>query len=242
MVVHLTSHPATEASVIALVACMACSLGFDVLSFPSGPDTPGRAAQLRAMAKTLGCEFHAYPLPGRAERFEPFACFSLGTDPTTINTTQGVWQSGGRPFPVWMGDFQYVAGQKSARTFTFSYILLQLPFAGVPDLVIRRAGLADKVAGLVGLGPIAFESDEFSRKFHITCADQKFAFAVMTPEMMQFLLADDSPDLEIRAGYCCITSAECLPAGRFHDGLAWLERFIKLWPSYLIDQLDQGRR
>ena len=67
----------------------------------------------------------------------------------------------------------------------------------------------DKIAGALGFHDINFESSEFSRKFHIKCADKKFAYDVIHPRMMEFLLAaaqrGDIEPVMIYGGCCLMT-------------------------------------
>lgn len=65
-------------------------------------------------------------------------------------------------------------------------IELQAPF---PALSLRGEGWLDRVAGFIGFDDIDFESEEFSRAYHCKSADRQFAYAVIHPQMMQWLLA-----------------------------------------------------
>ncbi len=195
---------------------------------------------MAALAASLGCEFTGAPEPGIP--YQMFPVFVQAQGWWSHNTIRGVWTCGGRPYPVRMGDYQHQNQDGTwDNTALVNYIVVQLPFRAVPDLVIRHKGPTDRLARALGFAPITFESEEFGRKFVVGCTDRKFAYAVVTAKMMEFLLSSDGPEVEIRDGRCCIASAAYWPATVFRARLAWLERFIKLWPSYLLEELDAGR-
>ena len=109
-----------------------------------------------------------------------------------------------------MGDFTYKVTTSSGKsttttTYRFSYLILHMPWSGVPDLLIRREGMFDKIAGVLGFDDIDFESAQFSRRFHVSSTDKRFAYDVIDPRMMEFLLKGDPPTVDIENTRCCIS-------------------------------------
>ena len=54
----------------------------------------------------------------------------------------------------------YIVGKppvRTTRTHRFSYLIVHLPFSGLPDLLIRPEGVFDKMAGAFGFDDIDFE-------------------------------------------------------------------------------------
>ena len=99
-----------------------------------------------------------------------------------------------------MGDYHYQTTSSNGKQTTthhhyFSYCLIELPYASLPDLRIRREGIFDSLAGAFGFDDIDFESAEFSKRFHVKSSDKRFAYDVVHPAMMEFLLAEESPDV-----------------------------------------------
>lgn len=95
--------------------------------------------------------------------------------------------------------------------------------AGVPTLDVRPEGTGSKLAGLVGLGDLQLESDEFNQKFHIRCDIDRFAYDVLHPRMIEWLLAH--------------ARARTVPF-RFVDGylMAWDESTIDPWRvEWMVD-------
>lgn len=201
-----------------------------------------RRAEMAALAQELGCSFE--PANDRAfdDMYSRFDIFQKGHSRTAYNTISGRHEVAGRPFPLRMGDFLYKITTSNGKTTTththrLSYLILHLPFA-TPDLLIRREGVMDKLAGALGFDDIDFESSEFSKKFFVKCPDKKFAFGVVHPRMMEFLLAaaagGQAPPIMIYGGCCLLTDGtRTWPAADFRARLAFLDEFFTLWPDYL---------
>jgi hypothetical protein len=111
----------------------------------------------------------------------------------------------------------------------------------VPDLLIRREGIFDKIAGVLGFDDIDFESSEFSRKFCVKSGDKRFAYDVIDPRMMEFLLASDPPTIDIERGQCCITDgARRWEPAQFQAAMGWLGEFFDRWPDHVTASLERA--
>lgn len=205
-----------------------------------------RQAELRALAARLGCDFDPSHDTTHDDMYGRFDCFSKGHSRSAYNTIRGRHTISGRPFPLRMGDYMYKITTSngkttSTRTERFSYLILHLPFA-TPDLVIRREGVLDKIAGAIGFDDIDFESEAFSRRYHVKSPDRKFAFAVVHPPVIEFLMAHEGSPIMLYGGCCCITDGRATwRTADFESRLAWLSRFFELWPEYLTKELDARR-
>ncbi len=114
-----------------------------------------------------------------------------------------------------------------------------MPFARVPDLLIRREGLFDKLAGAFGFDDIDFESVEFSRRFHVKSPDKRFAYDVIHARMMEFLLAGEAAAIDIECGRCCVSDGrKRWDPQQFEDTLTWIRQFFDLWPEHLTARLE----
>lgn len=207
-----------------------------------------RREALGAMAAKLGWSFHADRVPGLDSEFPQFTCFSQGHSRAALNTMRGPLVIDGKTYAAVAGDYTYKVTTSNGKTTTtttynFSYLILGAPFPGVPDLFIRRENFFDKIAGAIGFDDIDFESAEFSRKFFVKSSDRKFAYAVIHPRMMEFLLAGDPPPIDIRAGKVCFrgNGSRWSPA-QFGLHLEFASKFFDLWPDYLQDDLTGASR
>jgi hypothetical protein len=144
-----------------------------------------------------------------------------------------------------MGDYHFrvTSGSgktRSTRTYTFSYLIVHLPYVRVPSLFIRKEGIFDAMAGALGFDDIDFESVEFSKRFHVKSADKRFAYDVVHPGMMGYLLATAPPSIDIEAGCCCMYDGDdtCWSPTEFEARVQWAHRFFELWPNHLVATLN----
>ena len=204
-----------------------------------------RREEMAALAAQLGWRFDPTKDRSHDDEYAHFEIFRRGHSRCAFNTLTGEVTIDERNYPAKMGDFVYkitTSTGKSTQTHTyrFSYLILHLPFANVPDLLIRREGMFDKLAGAFGFDDIDFESAEFSKRFHVKSPDKKFAYDVIHPRMMEFFLADDSPTVDIELGRCCLSDGRRRWSGdEFHTTLDWVARFIDLWPDHVTAQLQK---
>ena len=204
-----------------------------------------RRDELRALAAELGWSFDPAEDRAHDKRYR-FPAFQQGHSRAAYNTLAGDLVVDGRRFPARMGDYTYKITQHTGKTTTtvtyrLSYLIVHAPFPGLPDLLIRRENLLDKLAGALGFDDIDFESSEFSRAFHVKCPDKKLAYDIVHPRMMEFLMASDPPAIDVRAGVLCLTEGtKVWPAAEFRGRLAWAAAFFDLWPDYLTSQLGAG--
>lgn len=169
-----------------------------------------------------------------------FNVFDRGRSRYAYNTLNGSVEIGGRSYEVQMGDYRYTTGSgKNQQTHHLSYLLATVPFPFVPDVDIRREGLFDKIAGAIGFDDIDFESAEFSGKYHVQSPHKRFAYDLVHPRMMEFLLQVEAPAIQIRDRDVLLTDgAGRWDAERFRRRLWWAREFFELWPSHVVDQLQ----
>jgi hypothetical protein len=225
-----------------LIALVAAGIGLAI--YLSHLAAQKRREALAALAEELGWHFDPSVDRGHDDEYAHFEIFRKGHSRVAYNTLRGVTEIGGRTYPVKMGDFDYKITRSTGKssqttTYTLSYLILRLPFDGVPDLVIRREGVFDRIAGALGFDDIDFESEEFSRRFYVKSSDKKFAYDVVHPRMMEWLLAKEVPMIDIEHGRCCVA----LDRVRWepHEFTRWLRRmdeFFDQWPDYLTSRLD----
>ena len=174
------------------------------------------------------------------DEFPQFDVFRRGSQRRAFNSMRGVVTIGDRPFPIKCGDYRYtVSSGKNSTTYRFSYIVLTLPFPNVPGLDIRRENLLDRVAGALGFQDINFESEEFSRRFFVKCSDRRAAYDIISPKMMEFLMASNPPPIHVSGGQVCLIDGDARTTwdvAGFERHLGWASQFFSLWPADRMDQ------
>jgi hypothetical protein len=81
-----------------------------------------------------------------------------------------------------------VFGDVGESRLRFSFAVVSL-FADLPHVVITRTSIAPT------LPVVRLESEDFERRWQVGCADAEFAFRLVTPPMMEWLLDDPGPFL-----------------------------------------------
>ncbi|GAA1549118.1 hypothetical protein GCM10009804_01860 [Kribbella hippodromi] len=80
-------------------------------------------------------------------------------------------------------------GRRTTTTHKYGVVVLQLPGA-LPHLEVTHEGIfGGAVANAFGFRDLQFESDQFNRAFRVKADDERFGHAVVTPRMMELLLA-----------------------------------------------------
>lgn len=202
-----------------------------------------RRAAMQALAQELGLQYVAGDDASHDDEYAQFAIFRRGHSRVAQNTLRGRLELFGRPCPVVLGDFRYKVTRSNGKsssttTYRFSYLIVHPPWPS-PSLLVRPEGLFDKLKGAFGFDDIDFESSEFSKRFYVQSDDKRFAYDVLHPRMMEFLLAERPPMLDLEGGALCLSDGQRRwdPAG-YRGQLAFLRRFCELWPRHLVKDLE----
>lgn len=177
-------------------------------------------------------------------RFPQFGCFRQGDRRHGYNTLRGTTEIAGHSLEITAGDYSYTrtsgsGKNRSTTTYRFSYLIARLPWPHCPPLLIREEGLFDKLAAAVGFDDIDFESAEFSKRFLVKGNDKRFAYDVLDPRMMEFLLACPKlPPLDLERGELLVADSVIWQPGRFEDTLGFLGHFLSRWPDHVVRQLN----
>ncbi|MHA7814276.1 MAG: hypothetical protein ACX94C_12910 [Phycisphaerales bacterium] len=215
-----------------------------------------RIAEMRAYAQEAGLSFREEKDTSHDEEYAHFELFRRGFDRAAYNTIFGKMEYNDAVVDVNMGDFTYKTRERytttdsKGRTRTrtrivkhhFSYFIMELPYITMPDLLIRREGLFDRIASAFGKNDIDFESAEFSRKYFVKCDSRKFAYDIIHPRMMEFLLETKPGLIDIENARICLADGYSVwKSPRFGHSLHWTRRFLDHWPDFVVKDLAEGR-
>jgi hypothetical protein len=209
-----------------------------------------RLSELSLLAIERGWQFDSSNDRTVADRYHHFSTLSQGDDRYGYNTLRGNLAVAEFRWPVQMGDYHYETtststDSKGNTTTTthdhhLSYLVVETPFLGAPPLFIRQEGFFDRVAGFLGFDDIDFESSEFSKRFYVKSRDKKFAYDIVHPRMMEFLLQGEPPAVDFQRGQCCLSRGErCWSGEEFEATLSWATEFFALWPKHVTSVLDE---
>lgn len=231
-----------EAPVIALVFALvaAVAIAAAILAWKAEQK---RRAELAALAQELGLRCDPGDDSDHDDHYAQFAIFRRGHSRVAQNTMRGALTLFGRPCPLVLGDFRYKVTRSNGKsssttTYRFSYLIVHPPWPS-PTLLVRPEGLFDKLKGAFGFDDIDFESIEFSKRFYVQSDDKRFAYDVLHARMMEFLLAEQPPMLDLEGGALCISDGQRRwDAAGFRERIAFVRRFCELWPRHLVKDLE----
>jgi hypothetical protein len=145
-----------------------------------------------------------------------------------------------------MGDYRYTiesggGKNKSSKTYRLSYLVVDISTYAFPKLLIRPENFLDKVAGAVGFDDIDFESHEFSKNFYVSSTDKRFAYDLIDPRMMEFLMKGEPKVIDAESGWICvIQKKKRWNVQEFKANISWLTSWKAHWPTHVMATLKQG--
>lgn len=123
---------------------------------------------------------------------------------------------------------------QSSHTYTFAVAVIPMPLDG-PRLTIEPEHLGHKLFDAFGGEDIDFEGDAFSRAFWVKCDERRFAYDVVTPPMMEHLLAAPRGwTWQWRGRDLVVVHAGALRPDAAAATLAMVRRFVALLPRHLL--------
>ena len=153
-----------------------------------------RREAMAQLAGEMGWEFYSDAPWDLPNRYGSFDLFQRGHSRRADNILAG--EIDGRAGIAF--DYRYTTGSgKDQTTHYRQVVVLELPILAA-RLRMRSEGLLDRVASWVGFDDIDFESDEFSRRYHVQCDDRRFAYDIFHARLIDYLLeCGDVPDVEM---------------------------------------------
>jgi len=138
-------------------------------------------------------------------------------------------------------DYTFESGTGSFhQAYTLSCVILDTGYM-FRFLMIRPERVADRISEAMRAEDIDFESDEFSRAFHVKSEDKKYAYDVIHARMMQFLL--DAPRLTVQlvGRSVIIYDWSSFSAEGFRGAIAFGREFLGLLPDYLTKEMQMSQ-
>jgi len=88
------------------------------------------------------------------------------------------------------------------------------------------------------LEPVHFESARFNKAFYVYAENQRSAYDVVTPQMMEFLLKHDDWAIQLHQSAVIVTSNKdvTFSPDEFSDAIKFAEAFLKLLPPYVWEE------
>ncbi|MHC4248416.1 MAG: hypothetical protein ACYS9X_04745 [Planctomycetota bacterium] len=119
-----------------------------------------------------------------------------------------------------------------------SVVLVEVPGASFPPFLLRLEGVIDRIKAAAGFEDIDFESDEFSKRYYVTCAEKRFAYDVITAKQMKLLLSVEDMNVEM-CGRSIVFYLGSILAAR---ELEWLHGFAMEFVANIPPFVLEGTR
>jgi hypothetical protein len=136
-----------------------------------------------------------------------------------------------------MFDYRYETGSGRSRPVHQMSIVAVDTDLIFNQIKIRPETFLDRATEAIGVKNIDFESAEFGRAYCIRSRNKKFAYDVISPRMMEFLLANRGWSIELMGRTIMITNERILSADEYMQAFTFIKQFRELLPNYLVEAL-----
>jgi hypothetical protein len=192
-----------------------------------------RRKELAAWAFNRHLYFCSDKIYGLDDRYPAFNCLQQGDNRYAYNVISDN-MIGDRKLLGF--DYHYTTGSgKDRQDHNFSAIILRSPIPLKP-LFIRPENFLDKITEFAGFNDIDFESAEFSRKFYVKSPDKKWAYDVIHPRMMEFLLAEPVFNVQFDLISIMASRNTTFSVDDYEAAVGLVEGMIERFPEYLVNQ------
>ncbi len=200
-----------------------------------------RRKRLSAWAASVGLGFDANRHHGFKDRYPEFKALRSGEKNRYAHNIMHGQRDGSGQRRVVCFDYHYQTsstnnkGHSTTQTYRFSGVIIEtaLPLRA---LRVQPENFFDKVGEFFGFDDIDFESAAFSRAFKVVSPDRRWAYDVIHPAMMEFMLARQGYTLQTGSGNMIVTDGRRWNADEFTAALHYAEGFLDRIPAGVIEE------
>jgi hypothetical protein len=191
-----------------------------------------RPLQMLALARKLGfADFDPRPNKEFPMGWGFLNQFSKGENRYVFNLLDGIYQDQ----KLFVFDYHYqIDTGREEKLDRVSTMLMLIEKECFPQMTISGKNALARIQEAFDGDSIQFESAEFSRAFHVRCADKKFAYDVCNPQMMEFLLANRDLQIEIQGPVILLVFEPQLSVKLIEFNLQRLAQIRSLLPQYIF--------
>ena len=198
-----------------------------------------RREAMARLAASLGLRYYAADPWDLPSRYGHFDLFTHGHSKRASNIMGG--QRDGRSVIAF--DYRYTTGSgKNQTTHHYQGAVLQIPIVA-PRMRMRRENILDRVASWVGYDDIDFESDEFSRRYHVKSEDRRFAYDILHTRLIDYLLrCGAAPSMEMQGPLVLVYDSGHGDVANTQRLLAIGQEIIRSIPDYVLKARGIGEK
>lgn len=167
------------------------------------------------------------------QRYSELSFLQTGTQRHAFNRMSGAYADG----QALCFEYHYAThttdskGHSSTHHHYFS-VAIFIPNFSLQTLGIRRENFLDNFAAMFGVNDIDFESGEFSRKFHVSATNKKYAYDVLHPRSMELLMKHPFEQLCFANGVAVIRFRRHAAPEEYLDHLQILQALVTAIPTH----------
>ena len=196
-----------------------------------------RRDMLRQFALENGFDFTASPgdVHRKYQIFNPLDAGHSRSSQNLIHGRRGdlEWE---------MFDYRYVTGSgKSRTTHRYGIAAARIPLALMP-LTIRPENFFDRIAAAVGFDDINFESEEFSRSYHVKCSDRKLAYDIIHPQMIEYLMGVSRIEWQFAGNLVLLHRSGTYEPDELIHAMKLVEGFMERVPEFVRQDIGLPRK
>ena len=196
---------------------------------------PNRSRELKLLADRLGfAGFDEMPNQDFVAGWSFLSRLSQGENRYAFNILEGTYQNQ----KLFVFDYHFQFGTDSRRDDDHRYytILMLIVPEAFPKLTLRPQDALGRIEGAFDGEDIKFESVDFSKIYHVRCADKKFAYDVCNPQMIECLLSNRGLEVEIQGPVISLAFTPQLPVSDIEFNLQRIAEIRALLPDYLFQK------
>jgi len=186
-----------------------------------------RRKELANWARDNGLAFSAEKDWSFNSKYPGLNCLHIGNNQYAYNIISG--NIAGCEF---VGcDYHYAIGKSQ---YLFSLAIIKSPILLEP-LLIRPENILDEITEFAGFNDIDFESAEFSKKFYVKSPNKKWAYDIIHPRMMEFLLTMPAFSIQFDSFSIIVYSESTLfSTANFESAINLANGIFQRIPDYVI--------
>lgn len=137
----------------------------------------------------------------------------------------------GRPIVIYEHEWKTGSG-KNTRTHRARKTLMGLP-KEFPKLELSHEGFFGRVARRMGMKDIELESGAFNERYRVA-GDRRFAYDVLHPRFMQWMLGADAPGFTIHGRYIALCRDGRIDIDQIDRDIGYLDAIVEQLPGYVV--------
>lgn len=197
-----------------------------------------RRKELAKWAADHGWQFSRDSDHSFDNQFSGFSGLTRGSRRYAYNITSG--KAGSRNMLAF--DYHYETystdskGRRRTNHHRFSAVIVD---ANLPlqSLKIREENFFDKMGQFLGFDDINFESAEFSNKFHVSGPNKKWAYDVLHPESMEYLLKAPKYTIELDHQHIFVYRSRTFDIKQFDAALELANGLLDRLPTSVVAEI-----